>query len=88
MKRTKTKRKTPPQRCFSGFDDSCGATFNNKVFITHGKNVKVLNQIKEIVSYGNYQPIVAQEHETIAKPVPEKVHGRHARLFRRGDPRQ
>jgi predicted nucleotide-binding protein len=49
------------------------ATFNNKVFITHGKNVKVLNQIKEIVSYGNYQPIVAQEHETIAKPVPDKV---------------
>jgi predicted nucleotide-binding protein len=47
--------------------------FNNKVFITHGKDVKVLNQIKEIVSYGNYQPIVAQEHETIAKPVPDKV---------------
>lgn len=49
------------------------ATFNNKVFITHGKNIKVLNQIKEIVSYGNYQPIIAQEHETLAKPVPEKV---------------
>ncbi len=47
--------------------------FNNKVFITHGKNIKVLNQIKEIVSYGNYQPIIAQEHETIAKPVPDKV---------------
>ena len=37
------------------------------------KNIKVLNQIKEIVSYGNYQPIIAQEHETIAKPVPDKV---------------
>jgi predicted nucleotide-binding protein with TIR-like domain len=49
------------------------ATFNNKVFITHGRNIKVLNQIKEIVSYGNYQPIIAQEHETIAKPVPDKV---------------
>lgn len=49
------------------------ATFNNKVFITHGKNKKVLNQIKEIVSYGNYQPIIAQENETIAKPVPDKV---------------
>jgi len=49
------------------------ATFNNKVFITHGKNKKVLDQIKEIVSYGNYQPVIAQEHETIAKPVPDKV---------------
>jgi hypothetical protein len=47
--------------------------FNNKVFITHGKNKKVLDQIKEIVSYGNYQPVIAQENETIAKPVPEKV---------------
>lgn len=47
--------------------------FNNKVFITHGKNRKVLDQIKEIVSYGNYQPVVAQENETIAKPVPDKV---------------
>lgn len=52
---------------------SATATFNNKVFITHGKNKKVLEQIKEIVSYGAYQPIVAQENETIAKPVPEKV---------------
>jgi predicted nucleotide-binding protein len=48
-------------------------TFNNKVFITHGKNKKVLDQIKEIVSYGNYQPVIAQENETVAKPVPEKV---------------
>jgi predicted nucleotide-binding protein len=46
---------------------------NNKVFITHGHNKKVLEQIKEIVAYGNYQPIVAQERESSAKPVPEKV---------------
>jgi predicted nucleotide-binding protein len=48
-------------------------TFNNKVFITHGKNRKVWDQIKEIVSYGNYQPVIAQENETVAKPVPDKV---------------
>jgi len=52
---------------------SATATFNNKVFITHGKNKKVLEQIKEIVSYGAYQPVVAQDNETIAKPVPDKV---------------
>ena len=52
---------------------SAASTFNNKVFITHGKNKKVLEQIKEIVSYGNYQAVIAQENETIAKPVPDKV---------------
>lgn len=52
---------------------SATATFNNKVFITHGKNKKVLEQIKEIVSYGAYQPVIAQENETVAKPVPDKV---------------
>jgi predicted nucleotide-binding protein len=61
---------TPPDATAAA---TAAGAFNNKVFITHGKNIKVLNQIKEIVSYGNYQPIIAQEHETIAKPVPDKV---------------
>jgi predicted nucleotide-binding protein len=47
--------------------------FNNKVFITHGKNKKVLEQIKVIVDYGSFQPIIAQERESNAKPVPDKV---------------
>lgn len=46
---------------------------NNSVFITHGANKKVLDQIKDIVSYGGFEPIVAQERESVAKPVPEKV---------------
>jgi predicted nucleotide-binding protein len=45
----------------------------NRVFITHGKNKKILDQVKEIVAYGKFEPVVAQEHETAAKPVPEKV---------------
>jgi hypothetical protein len=45
----------------------------NRVFITHGKNQKILEQVKEIVAYGKFQPIVAQERETAATPVPEKV---------------
>jgi hypothetical protein len=45
----------------------------NRVFITHGRNKKILDQVKEIVGYGKFEPIVAQEHETAAKPVPEKV---------------
>lgn len=45
----------------------------DRVFITHGKNQKILNQVKEIVSYGKFEPVVAQEHETTSKPVPDKV---------------
>ena len=46
---------------------------SNKVFITHGKNRKILSQVKELVAYGKLEPIVAMEHETAAKPVPKKV---------------
>jgi predicted nucleotide-binding protein len=52
---------------------SATGTFNNKVFITHGKNKTVLEQIKKIVSFGPYQPVVAAENESLAKPVPDKV---------------
>ena len=45
----------------------------NRVFITHGKNHKILDQVKELVAYGKYEPVVAIEHETAAKPVPQKV---------------
>ena len=46
---------------------------SNRVFITHGKNSKILNQIKELVAYGKFEPVVAKERETAAKPVPKKV---------------
>lgn len=46
---------------------------NKRVFITHGKNRKILEQVKEIVTYGGFEPVVAMERETAAKPVPEKV---------------
>jgi predicted nucleotide-binding protein len=30
-------------------------------------------QLKEILTFGKFMPIVAVEHETVSKPVPEKV---------------
>jgi Predicted nucleotide-binding protein containing TIR -like domain len=45
----------------------------SRVFITHGKNKKILDQVKELVLFGKFEPIVAQERETAAKPVPDKV---------------
>jgi len=46
---------------------------NNRVFITHGKNKDIVNQLKELLAFGKFEPIVAAEHETVSKPVPEKV---------------
>lgn len=45
----------------------------NRVFITHGKNKKILDQVKQLVTFGKFEPIVSQERESAAKPVPDKV---------------
>lgn len=49
------------------------AASGNRVFITHGSNRKILDQVKELVAYGKFEAVVATEHETAAKPVPKKV---------------
>lgn len=65
-------------------DDHNGALFEeavaltvpfrgNRVFLTHGENLKILDQVKQIVTFGKFEPVVAIEHETTAKPVPQKV---------------
>lgn len=45
----------------------------SRVFITHGKNTKILAQIEKIVRYGGFEAVVAKDHQTTAKPVPDKV---------------
>lgn len=45
----------------------------NRVFITHGKQRAIVSQIKELLSFGNFEPIVSVEREATAIPVPEKV---------------
>lgn len=44
-----------------------------KVFISHGKNSKILDQIKTSLELGGFEPIVAEEEETTAIPVPKKI---------------
>jgi predicted nucleotide-binding protein len=44
-----------------------------RVFITHGSNRAIVEQLKELLKFGKFEPVVAQEGETVAKPVPEKV---------------
>jgi predicted nucleotide-binding protein len=45
-----------------------------RVFITHGKQSDpIVKQLKEILGFGDFEPVIAEERETTAKPVPEKV---------------
>jgi predicted nucleotide-binding protein len=46
---------------------------NNRVFISHGKNRKILEQLKTVISYGNFDPVVSVDNETVSKPIPDKV---------------
>jgi predicted nucleotide-binding protein len=45
----------------------------NRVFITHGKQRAVVGQIKELLTFGGFEPVVSVERESTAIPVPEKV---------------
>ncbi len=45
----------------------------NRVFISHGKQKAIVAQIKELLAFGNFEPVVSVERESTAIPVPEKV---------------
>ncbi len=49
------------------------AVVSTRVFITHGKNSQILEQIKKVVVLGGFEPVVSTQRETAAKPVPDKV---------------
>jgi CAP12/Pycsar effector protein, TIR domain len=46
---------------------------NHRVFITHASNMKIVDQVKELLVYGKFEPVVAVEKHTVSKPVPDKV---------------
>lgn len=46
---------------------------NNKVFISHGKNIAIVGQLKDLLTFGHFEPVVSVERETTSKPVPDKV---------------
>ena len=45
----------------------------NRVFISHGRQKAIVTQIKELLTFGNFDPVISVERETTAIPVPEKV---------------
>jgi len=46
---------------------------NRRVFITHGRNKKIVDQLKELLTFGDFEPVVSVERESVSKPVPDKV---------------
>lgn len=48
-------------------------TKRNRVFISHGKKREIVAQIKELLTFGSFEPVVSVERESTAIPVPEKV---------------
>jgi predicted nucleotide-binding protein len=46
---------------------------SNRVFISHGKQRAIAEQIKELLVFGSFEPVVSVERESTAIPVPEKV---------------
>lgn len=46
---------------------------SRRVFVSHGKNRRVVEQLKELLTFGDFVPVISVEQETVSKPVPEKV---------------
>jgi hypothetical protein len=46
---------------------------NRRVYISHGKNLKIVQHLKDLISYGELEPVVSVETESPSKPVPKKV---------------
>jgi hypothetical protein len=46
---------------------------NRRVFVTHGSNREIVDQLKEMLEYGEFEAVVSVDRETTSKPVPEKV---------------
>jgi predicted nucleotide-binding protein len=44
-----------------------------RVFITHGKNRALVDPIRKLLEYGELEPVVSVERQSVSKPVPDKV---------------
>ncbi len=44
-----------------------------RVFITHGKDKSFVEPIKKLLQFGELEPVVAVERQSVSQPVPDKV---------------
>ena len=57
----------------TAIDSATNATESNRVFISWGENRRILEQVKEIVAFGKYEPVLIIEQEGADKPLYETV---------------
>ncbi|WP_294210733.1 TIR domain-containing protein [uncultured Sphingomonas sp.] len=46
---------------------------NKKVFMTHGHNKGLVDPIKKLLAFGELEPVVSVERQSVSQPVPDKV---------------
>jgi predicted nucleotide-binding protein len=56
-------------------EPSAGPADNRKVFVTHGKNKAFIDALKSLLNFGELEPVVSVERESVSQPVPDKVLG-------------
>ncbi len=44
-----------------------------RVYITHGKNTKLVDTIKKLLVFGELEPVVSIERTSVSQPVPDKI---------------
>jgi predicted nucleotide-binding protein len=49
------------------------ANNNRRVFITHGSNKQFIEPIKKLLGFGELDPVVSTEQQTVSQPIPDKV---------------
>jgi predicted nucleotide-binding protein len=49
-------------------DEPSFAKPNRRVFITHCGRAKIIEQVKELVAFGKFEPVVAKERDAAARP--------------------
>lgn len=60
---------TPP----ATVDNPSDSNKKKRVFITHGKDKSFVDPIKKLLSFGELEPVVSVERQTVSQPVPDKV---------------
>jgi predicted nucleotide-binding protein len=59
----------PPVRMIKGGS----RLVNNRVFVTHGKNREFIDPIKQLLAFGELEPVVSVDKPSVSQPVPDKV---------------
>jgi predicted nucleotide-binding protein len=62
-----------PTNGHNGNGDAHDMARAKRVFVTHGKNKAFVDPIKKLLQFGELEPIVSVERQSVSEPVPEKV---------------